>query len=114
MIRQSPEANSLAWQEGKQRLESAIRDRQSFAFESTLGGNTIPHLIDQAADAGMEVLVWFTRAPVMAFGPRVAAALRPSRGARSLPSLKIEGLAPASPALASPMADYLNGGSWFQ
>ncbi len=53
------DANSLAWQEGKQRLESAIRDRQSFAFESTLGGNTIPHLLAEAADAGLEVLVWF-------------------------------------------------------
>jgi predicted ABC-type ATPase len=53
------EANSLAWKEGKQRLESAIRDRQSFAFESTLGGNTIPRLIEEAADAGMDVRVWF-------------------------------------------------------
>lgn len=53
------EANALAWQEGKQRLESAIHERQSFAFESTLGGRTIPHLLEQAADAGIEVLVWF-------------------------------------------------------
>jgi Uncharacterized protein conserved in bacteria len=53
------EANSLAWEEGKQRLESAIKARFSYAFESTLGGHTIPALLVKAASAGIEVLVWF-------------------------------------------------------
>lgn len=53
------EANARAWEEGRRRLESAIEDRSNFAFESTLGGNTIPKLIRQAAETGMEVLVWF-------------------------------------------------------
>jgi predicted ABC-type ATPase len=53
------EANSLAWQEGKRRLESAIHGRYNHAFESTLAGNTIPALLAEAAGAGIEVFVWF-------------------------------------------------------
>ncbi len=53
------EANVLAWNEGAQRLQSAIESRSNFAFESTLGGTTIPSLLMQAADAGVEILVWF-------------------------------------------------------
>jgi predicted ABC-type ATPase len=53
------EANSLAWEEGKRRLESAIRGPFSYAFETTLGGHTIPALLVEAARAGIEVLVWF-------------------------------------------------------
>jgi predicted ABC-type ATPase len=53
------EANSLAWQEGKRRLESAINGPFDYAFESTLGGNTIPALLVEAATNGIEVLVWF-------------------------------------------------------
>src|SRR4051812_46147526 len=53
------EANSLAWQEGKESLESAIHGRYNYAFESTLAGNTIPALLVEAVGAGMEVFVWF-------------------------------------------------------
>jgi predicted ABC-type ATPase len=53
------EANALAWNEGKQRLEAAIESRSNYAFETTLGGNTIPRLIKQATDAWMDVLMWF-------------------------------------------------------
>jgi len=53
------EANAQAWQEGKLRLESAIETRRSYAFESTLGGNTIPRLLREAAEAGLKVVVWF-------------------------------------------------------
>jgi predicted ABC-type ATPase len=53
------EANSFAWHEGKRRLASAIESRSSFALESTLGGSSIPRLLKEAAEAGIEVLVWF-------------------------------------------------------
>lgn len=53
------EANSLAWEEGRRRLESAISGRFNYAFESTLGGHTIPALLVEANTAGMDVLVWF-------------------------------------------------------
>ena len=53
------EANSLAWQEGKEMLESAIRNRTDHSFESTLGGNTIPKLLEKAAQSGLDVRVWY-------------------------------------------------------
>ena len=53
------EANGRAWAEGKQRLEQAIAQRKRFNFETTLGGNTIPSLLRKAADAGLDVLIWF-------------------------------------------------------
>jgi predicted ABC-type ATPase len=53
------DANSEAWQYMKEALEEAIRTKSSFAFETTLGGNTIPRLLREAAEAGMRVMVWF-------------------------------------------------------
>jgi predicted ABC-type ATPase len=53
------EANSRAWTEGKRLLQRAIAERQSFVFETTLGGNTMARLLHQAADAGLEVKVWY-------------------------------------------------------
>jgi len=53
------EANSLAWNEGKRNLELAIGDRFSYSFESTLGGHTIPSLLIDAANAGIQIVVWF-------------------------------------------------------
>lgn len=53
------EANSLAWNEGRRRLEAAIETHENFAFESTLGGSTIPALIREASEADFDVLVWF-------------------------------------------------------
>jgi len=40
-------------------LERAIAEQLDFAFETTLGGNTITHLLEQALDAGMEVRIWY-------------------------------------------------------
>jgi len=53
------DANAMAWQEGKLRLESAIETGCSFAFETTLGGTTITRLLQEAARAGFQVIVWF-------------------------------------------------------
>ncbi|MBV8519600.1 MAG: zeta toxin family protein [Acidobacteria bacterium] len=53
------EANSQAWQEGKRRLEQAIRARRNFAFESTLGAHTMPAILTDAARQGFRVVVWF-------------------------------------------------------
>lgn len=53
------EANALAWQEGRTRLSDSIANRRSFAFETTLGGNTMPTLIREAAASGFDVLVWY-------------------------------------------------------
>lgn len=53
------EANSRAWLQGKRLLEKAISTRLNFAFETTLGGNTIPALLEQASDRGIAVRVWY-------------------------------------------------------
>jgi predicted ABC-type ATPase len=53
------EANVAAWQVGRALLERAIRERLDFAFETTLGGNTIPRLLAQAANSGIEIRIWY-------------------------------------------------------
>ena len=53
------EANSAAWHEGKRLLERAISEGSDFAFETTLGGNTIPDLLKRALSTGLEVRLWF-------------------------------------------------------
>ncbi len=52
-------ANARAWQEGKRLLEDAIAKRQDFAFETTLGGNTMTGLLHTALDEGLEVWIWY-------------------------------------------------------
>ncbi len=53
------DANSAAWQQGRRLLEKAITERLDFAFETTLGANTIPALLAKAAAQGIEVHVWY-------------------------------------------------------
>ena len=53
------EANSFAWQEGRRRLEAAIAAGSAFAFETTLGGETMTRLLIQAATRGAVVRIWF-------------------------------------------------------
>ena len=53
------EAQSAAWQQGRRLLERAIAERLEYAFETTLGGNTIPGLLEKAVSAGIEVRVWY-------------------------------------------------------
>jgi predicted ABC-type ATPase len=54
------EANSQAWLDGKRLLERAISERLEFAFETTLGGDSITRLLEHALDAGIGVWVWYT------------------------------------------------------
>jgi predicted ABC-type ATPase len=53
------EANSQAWNQGTRLLQRAITERLNFAFETTLGGNTIPALLSSALSAGLEVRIWY-------------------------------------------------------
>ena len=53
------EANAAAWQHGKRLLERAISERLTFAFETTLGGDTITALLEAARSAGIEVRIWY-------------------------------------------------------
>lgn len=52
-------ANSAAWQNGVELLRKAIKERLDFSFESTLGANTIPGLLREAANAGFHVRIWY-------------------------------------------------------
>jgi predicted ABC-type ATPase len=53
------EANAEAWRIGKERLQSAIANRHSFNFETTLGGSTITHLLAQAHNSGLRARMWY-------------------------------------------------------
>ena len=53
------DANSAAWHAGKRLLERAISEHLNFAFETTLGGNTIPALLQEALASGLEVRIWY-------------------------------------------------------
>ena len=52
------EANASAWQEGIRRLALACEQGHSFAFETTLGGRSVPAKLVQAARTH-DVLVWY-------------------------------------------------------
>lgn len=52
------QANALAWQEGVRRLDAAVVQGRSFAFETTLGGRTIPQRLHDAANTH-DVLLWY-------------------------------------------------------
>jgi predicted ABC-type ATPase len=52
------QANAEAWQEGMRRLDDAIAHRTHYAFETTLGGQTVPTKL-LAATRTHDVLVWF-------------------------------------------------------
>lgn len=53
------DANSAAWHEGVKLLKRAIAQRKDFAFETTLGANTIPRLLAQAASQGIDIYIWY-------------------------------------------------------
>lgn len=52
-------ANSHAWILCKEMLEKSIVKHETYAFETTLGGNTITSLLVQAAEAGHQVKIWY-------------------------------------------------------
>jgi predicted ABC-type ATPase len=82
------EAQSAAWGEGRRLLERAINEGLDYAFETTLGGRTIPSLLEKAMDAGIEVRIWYvglTNAELHI--TRVRA--RTKRGGHDIPEEKI-------------------------
>src|SRR5205823_12308716 len=53
------ELNAAAWNQGRRLLQRAIDERAVFGFETTLGGKTITALLEQAAQSGILVHIWF-------------------------------------------------------
>jgi len=52
------EANAAAWQEGMRRLDAALEAGTTHAFETTLGGRTVPARILDATRSH-DVIMWF-------------------------------------------------------
>ena len=76
------DANSAAWHQGVRLLRRAIA-RKDFAFETTLGANTIPRMLQEAAAQGIEIFVWYAGlASVQLHIDRVAARVR--RGSHAI------------------------------
>jgi predicted ABC-type ATPase len=82
------EAQSTAWNQGRRLLERAITERLDFAFETTLGGDTISALLEKAIAAAIEVRVWYVglASPELHI-ERVRA--RVARGGHDIPEAKI-------------------------
>jgi len=78
------EANAAAWRIGLAQLKRAIQERLAFAFETTLGGNTIPRRLGEAAKSGGEIFIWYVglNSPELHI-ERVAARVR--RGGHAIP-----------------------------
>jgi predicted ABC-type ATPase len=82
------DANDWAWHTGKALLERAVEQRLRFAFETTLGGRTIPGLLLKAANVGLPVRVWYIGlASAELHLQRVRARVR--RGGHGIPENKI-------------------------
>ncbi|AEG91194.1 AAA family ATPase [Ramlibacter tataouinensis] len=87
-------ANGLAWQEGMRRLQEAVRQGHSHAFETTLAGRSMPAAIREAARTH-DVLVWFCGLPSPeAHIARVKA--RVAAGGHDIPEPKIRERYPAA------------------
>jgi predicted ABC-type ATPase len=82
------DANSAAWHHGRRLLERAIAERLTFAFETTLAGDTITALLGEALSARIEVRVWYVGLDTVARHiARVKS--RAARGGHDIPVQKI-------------------------
>lgn len=81
------QANAEAWEYGRSRLAAAIAEKKNFAFETTLGANTIARMLSEAARTH-DVVMWFCglSSPELHIA-RVAA--RVKRGGHDIPEKKI-------------------------
>ena len=81
------DANVAAWQEGLRRLDAAIAHGEDYAFETTLGGDTIAARLRDASTSH-DVLMWFCGLD----SPEHHTArvrLRVSQGGHDIPEAKI-------------------------
>ncbi|HET6789811.1 MAG TPA: zeta toxin family protein [Aquabacterium sp.] len=53
------QANSAAWHEGRRLLQHAVAHGQDYNFETTLGGRSFAKLLEDAAQRGFEVRIWY-------------------------------------------------------
>lgn len=85
--RSQDQANAEAWAEGVRRMDEAVASGKSFAFETTLGGQTIVEKLIAAAPTH-DVLVWYCGLrDAEQHIARVAA--RVARGGHDIPEARI-------------------------
>lgn len=53
------EANARAWELGRRGLARALETSGTYAFETTLGANTLPDILIKGATGGAEIHIWF-------------------------------------------------------
>ena len=81
------QANGRAWQHGKEMLEKAIENGTNHAFETTLGANSIPALLEKAAASHDVVMLYCGLASPELHIERVR--LRVASGGHDIPEGKI-------------------------
>lgn len=81
------DANARAWNLGRDRLEAAIAERSNYAFETTLGANTIPAMLAAAAATHDVVMIFCGLASPEQHLARVRA--RVAHGGHDIPEHKI-------------------------
>ncbi|MDP9917463.1 putative ABC-type ATPase [Variovorax boronicumulans] len=81
------EANARAWNLGRDRLAAAIAQGSSYAFETTLGANTIPALLARAASSHDVIMIYCGLSSPEHHVARVQA--RVARGGHNIPEAKI-------------------------
>lgn len=81
------EANVQAWDYGRARLQAAIEQRENFAFETTLGGDTIAAMLDAAADTHDVIMLFCGLASPELHIKRVQ--FRVMHGGHDIPEAKI-------------------------
>jgi len=80
-------ANGVAWNEGLRRLREAIAQRQSHAFETTLGGNTLREELIRAAASHDIHMLYCGLSDLDTHLRRIAA--RVERGGHPIPETKV-------------------------
>lgn len=83
------QANGLAWTLGRRGLEKALADGLTYAFETTLGGNSIAKLLLEGARNGAQVHVWFAGLATPELHLRRIAA-RVAAGGHDIPEAKVK------------------------
>jgi predicted ABC-type ATPase len=81
------EANAQAWEYGRAQLEVAIKQSQNFAFETTLGGDTIAAMLDAAANTHDVIMLFCGLASLELHIKRVQ--FRVAHGGHNIPEQKI-------------------------
>lgn len=81
------DANAQAWAFGVAQLEAALAHRRAFAFETTLGGRTVPALIERAAATHDVVMLYVGLDSVEHHLQRVR--LRVAHGGHDIPEARV-------------------------